>query len=121
VLPSAAGAARFDALVGIELFARFYSRNPNVFGATPSLHVAYAVMAAWHLWHRGLFARGFGVAFSLLIGFSAVYLAHHYVLDVVAGAATGLITCVVVDRAFARLQRARALRRNGGHWSRAAA
>ena len=40
-LPSPAGTARFDALLGIHYFASFYARNTNVFGAMPSLHASY--------------------------------------------------------------------------------
>ena len=38
---NAAGGLRFDALIGINLFADFYAKSPNIFGAIPSTHVAY--------------------------------------------------------------------------------
>jgi membrane-associated phospholipid phosphatase len=89
-LSSAAGCARFDALLGIHYFAGFYSRNPNVYGAMPSLHVAYPLLFVIYSWERGWKWRVPGVAFNLLVIFSAVYLAHHYILDVVAGLATAV-------------------------------
>jgi hypothetical protein len=101
-LPSAAGAARFDALLGIRLFEGFYSRNPNVFGAMPSLHVAYPMLVVWHTWERGRLWRTASVAYTLLIAFSAVYLTHHYVLDVLGGVAASLLTCAAVEFASAR-------------------
>jgi membrane-associated phospholipid phosphatase len=84
-LPSAAGAARFDTLLGVHFFASFYARNPHVFGAMPSLHVAYPLLLVWHTWSRGWGWRSCGVAFLAVISFAAVYLAHHYIVDVLAG------------------------------------
>lgn len=101
VAPSAAGAARFDELLGIRYFSNFYARNPNVFGAMPSLHVAYPTVAAFFLWRQGPLLRAFGLLFAALVAFSAIYLVHHYVLDVVAGAAVGLVTCTIVELATA--------------------
>ncbi len=84
-LPSAAGASRFDALLGVSFFASFYARNPHVFGAMPSLHVAYPLLVVWYTWPRGWVWRFGSVAFFGLVCFAAVYLAHHYILDVLAG------------------------------------
>lgn len=100
--PSAAGAARFDALLGITFFAKFYSRNPNVFGAMPSLHAAYPMLVLWHVWDRGWPWRVGAAAFSALVCFSAIYLTHHYILDVSAGLLAALVACGVVEFAFAR-------------------
>ncbi|XXF78615.1 phosphatase PAP2 family protein [Myxococcaceae bacterium GXIMD 01537] len=101
-LPSAAGAARFDALFGISYFANFYARNPNVFGAMPSLHAAYPVLILWQVWHRGWVWRVGAAAFSALVSFSAIYLTHHYILDVTAGTFAALAACAVVDFAYSR-------------------
>ncbi|MBI5542664.1 MAG: phosphatase PAP2 family protein, partial [Deltaproteobacteria bacterium] len=90
-IASPAGAARFDELLGITFFANFYARNPNVFGAMPSLHAAYPTLVACHVWRFGWRFRIPAVAFALLVGFSAVYLRHHYVLDVLAGVAVSLV------------------------------
>jgi membrane-associated phospholipid phosphatase len=84
-LPSAAGASRFDALLGVSFFASFYARNPHVFGAMPSLHVAYPLLVVWYTWPRGWAWRICAVTFFGLVCFAAVYLAHHYILDVLAG------------------------------------
>jgi membrane-associated phospholipid phosphatase len=94
---SAAGAARFDALLGIHYFAGFYARSKDVFGAMPSLHVAYpvvALLAVWNVRPRGV--RIFCAAFVALMAFAAVYLNHHYVLDVIAGVVTGIVAYGVV-------------------------
>jgi len=94
--PSAAGAARFDAALGISYFAGFYSRNVNVFGAMPSLHAAYPVLAAIASYRLG--PRWFvpTAAFAVLVGFSALYLNHHYLLDVLAGATLAALVYALV-------------------------
>lgn len=90
VAPSAAGALRFDAIFGVNIFADFYSKCPNVFGAIPSLHVAFPLLSIYFAFKfRSL--RVFCLLFFLLVCFSAVYLNHHYVLDVLWGAAYGLL------------------------------
>lgn len=89
VLPSAAGAARFDALVGVDFFANFYTRSTNVFGAMPSLHVAYpfsTMLALYGMRRRYWIAAA---VFTAVVSFAAIYLQHHYVLDVVAGLVAG--------------------------------
>lgn len=100
-LPSAAGAARFDALLGVTLFTDFYARNPNVFGAMPSLHAAYPIVALWQVWHLGRPWRAASAAYAALIAFSAIYLSHHYILDVIAGVGVAVVVCVAVDRVAA--------------------
>jgi membrane-associated phospholipid phosphatase len=85
---SVAGAGRFDALVGIPYFAGFYGRSADVFGAIPSLHVSYPLLTFLYgleLRKRWLDLASFGL-FSLVC-FAAVYLNHHYILDVLLGVA----------------------------------
>jgi predicted RND superfamily exporter protein len=105
---SPAAAARWDALTGIPYFANFYGRAADVFGAIPSLHVAYPLLV--FLYARELRRRGLDVAnflFYLVVCFAAVYLQHHYVLDVMVGTAYGLAGFGVE-----RLISARSLRRS---------
>ncbi|HET9597214.1 MAG TPA: phosphatase PAP2 family protein [Anaeromyxobacteraceae bacterium] len=89
VKPEAAAAHRFDQLLGTHFFDSMYGRGVDVYGAIPSLHVAYpfiALVVAFAV--RELrFARWPAVAFFLLMCFSAVYLQHHYVIDAVLGVA----------------------------------
>jgi membrane-associated phospholipid phosphatase len=101
-LPSPAGTARFDALLGINYFASFYSRNPNVFGAMPSLHAAYPFMVTLYVWSRGWTWRVSAALFAALVAFSAVYLTHHYILDVLAGLVAALAAYLAVEAVFAR-------------------
>lgn len=105
-LPSPAGTARFDALIGYPLFHGFYARSVNVFGAMPSLHCAYPTLTflVARTRSRGMFA--FTLGFAVLVVFSAMYLQHHYVLDVIAGITTGTL-CYFAARTLARLVTAR--------------
>jgi hypothetical protein len=93
--PSPAGAARVDELLGITLFADFYGRSPNVFGAIPSLHVAIPLLAAGFAWRIGSL-RGLSTAYALVMAFAAVYLNHHYVLDLLWGGAYALLALGLV-------------------------
>jgi membrane-associated phospholipid phosphatase len=101
-LPNPAGTARFDELLGIRYFATFYARNPNVFGAMPSLHAAYPALVVWQTWKLGRAWQVGTLAFAALVAFSAVYLQHHYILDVAAGLVAALAACAIVEYAFAR-------------------
>ena len=100
--PSPAGTARFDALLGINYFASFYSRNTNVFGAMPSLHAAYPFMVVFYVWNKGWTWRVLAAAFSALVSFSAIYLTHHYILDVLAGMVFAIAAYLVVELVFSR-------------------
>ncbi len=104
--PSAAGAARFDALFGVSVFASFYSRNANVFGAMPSLHCAYPTLVFAVTWRLGRAWRILTGAFLALVAFSAVYLRHHYVLDVLAGVTYAAVAYFAVRAMLARGARA---------------
>jgi hypothetical protein len=104
---SVAGAGRFDALVGIPYFAGFYGRSADVFGAIPSLHVAYPLLTFLHgleLRKRWLDVASLGL--FLLVCFAAVYLNHHYILDVLLGVAYTLVAWGV-DRAVLARHRGR--------------
>jgi membrane-associated phospholipid phosphatase len=90
--PGMGGCARFDALLHIHYFAAFYGKNPNVFGAMPSLHVSYPLLCVLFTWHKGWKWRVPTILFDALVVFSAVYLAHHWILDVIAGLGVGVVS-----------------------------
>ncbi len=91
-----AGCARFDALVGLPIFKNWYGRSADVFGAIPSLHVSYPFIGAYFAWRFGAL-RLVTTAFYLLICFSAIYLDHHYVLDVLLGSGYALAVAMTCD------------------------
>jgi inositol phosphorylceramide synthase catalytic subunit len=89
--------ARVDRLFGIGYFRGFYGRASDVFGAMPSLHVAYPLLMVVEGWrqHR-IVGRTMLVAFYVSMCFSAVYLDHHWVLDIVAGSAYAIAVAVAI-------------------------
>jgi len=85
--------ARVDAWLSLPYFASMYGRASDVFGAMPSLHCAYALLIVVVGWGAfGLPLRIASVTFLALMCFGAVYLDHHWILDVLAG----LAYCAVV-------------------------
>ena len=88
-VPDAGAAARFDQLLGTHAFAGMYGRGVDVFGAYPSLHVAYPLLVIWITFYlKDLkWVRAPAILFYLLMCFSAVYLQHHYVVDILLGSA----------------------------------
>jgi membrane-associated phospholipid phosphatase len=97
--PAAAAAQRFDALLGTHLFDEMYSRGVDVFGAYPSLHVSYPLIAALLAFRfRELrWTRAPAALFFLLMCFAAVYLQHHYVTDVLLGVAYALVALSAIS------------------------
>ncbi len=78
--------AHVDALMNWKYFAGFYGRSNDVFGAVPSLHVAYPlllILYGWKFFKAPLkIATG---AFFATMCFAAVYLDHHWIVDVILG------------------------------------
>ena len=83
--PNPAGCIRFDQILGTHFFTEMYGRSADVFGAIPSLHIAYPLLAVYFAFKFGSL-QAFSIFFFLVMCFSAVYLNHHYVLDLLWGA-----------------------------------
>jgi inositol phosphorylceramide synthase catalytic subunit len=92
VRASPAGAIRFDQLIGFPLMQSFYGKSADVFGAIPSLHVVYPFLSMFFGWKLSRF-RPWAIAYWLLVCFSAIYLNHHYLLDLFVGLG---IACFVI-------------------------
>ncbi len=95
--------AAVDKLLGFSFFTDIYSRSSNVFGAVPSLHAAYPLLVYLFV-RRSCLARvhWLFLAFWLLMCFAAVYLQHHYVIDVLLGSFYAVITFLLVERWWPR-------------------
>jgi len=98
---STAGCLRFDQLLGTSFFTQLYGRAADVFGAIPSLHVAYPLLAVYYAFQFGSL-RIFSSLFFIIMSFAAVYLNHHYVLDIIWGSGYALLTGFVVDYIYNR-------------------
>jgi inositol phosphorylceramide synthase catalytic subunit len=95
---SAAGLARFDNLIHLNVFGSIYSKNSNVFAAIPSLHCAYPVVVLYYsikarcgdgIYFFGIFMMG--------IWFAAIYSGHHYTIDVIVGILCALMAIVFYE------------------------
>ncbi|MBV8390221.1 MAG: inositol phosphorylceramide synthase [Mucilaginibacter sp.] len=87
-----AGLAKFDAYFHVSIFKSIYAKGSNVFAAMPSLHSSYPVIVLYYALKNKLGKANifFGIV-MIGIWFSAVYLSHHYILDVLAG-----ILCAII-------------------------
>jgi hypothetical protein len=78
--------AAVDAALGFGYFRSFYGRSTDVFGAVPSLHVAYPLLILYEGWkHFRALGRFLSILFFASMVFSAVYLDHHWIIDVLLG------------------------------------
>lgn len=97
----AAPLARVDARLGVAYFHGFYGRSNDVFGAIPSLHVAYPTLIALETWpYLRPAARALAVTYALLMYLGAVYLDHHWVVDVLVGLSYTAVIWALMRRAF---------------------
>jgi hypothetical protein len=102
-LASAASAGpnllRVDEWLGVRYFSGFYSRSSDIFGAVPSLHVAYPLLIVIEGWrpHRAL-GRTLLVGFYAWMCCAAVYLDHHWVIDIVLGTGYAVVTAFAIRR-----------------------
>ncbi|MFW5967180.1 MAG: phosphatase PAP2 family protein, partial [Persicimonas sp.] len=112
VLGDPAALERVDLLLGYAHFQSIYEQATYVFGAFPSMHVAPGVWVA--LWARRPSLRVIAVLYACLMSFFAVYLTHHYIVDVLAGALLAAAVYWLMSRTRARgwsIRLAAALRR----------
>ncbi len=99
--------ARVDSLLGVPYFHSFYGRSNDVFGAVPSLHVSYPLLIllfGWPVLHGP--GRAAAAVFLVSMCMAAVYLDHHWIIDVFLG----LVYTVVVYAALMTVSAIRASR-----------
>lgn len=92
------GFARFDELIGFDIFHNIYCKNANVFAAIPSLHSAYNPIALFYAAFLAKRNYGWIAILSIVsvgIWWAAVYSCHHYIIDVTLG-----VLCVVLGIAL---------------------
>jgi hypothetical protein len=100
---NAAGLLRADKILGFDLFEGIYSKGSNVFAAMPSLHSAYPLAGFFYSLRQP--RRWITYAFVVImtgIWISAVYLSHHYILDVLAGIACGITGIFICEKIIFR-------------------
>jgi membrane-associated phospholipid phosphatase len=102
VHPSAAAAVRFDQILGTHFFDQIYGRGVDVYGAYPSLHVAYPFLVVLTTFQiaRLKWFRAPAICFYALMCLSAVYLQHHFVVDIILGTTYAITTWFVMSFLF---------------------
>jgi membrane-associated phospholipid phosphatase len=80
-----------------------------VFGAIPSLHVVYPFLAMVYGWKLRRF-RWVAAAYFVLVCFAAVYLNHHYLLDLFVGVAIALAVMAAARALFGSVEASRPLK-----------
>lgn len=91
--------ARVDQVLGVPYFASFYARSNDVFGAVPSLHVAYPLLVVLEGWRRHrVLGRTLSCLFFVSMSAAAVYLDHHWVFDVALGVLYTVVIYALVRR-----------------------
>lgn len=83
---SPGGLARIDALFGGNGYTNTFTNSPMPFGAFPSLHAGCSTTDALLLNHFFPKYRVLYVIYVLWLYWSTMYLTHHYLIDLVAGA-----------------------------------
>ncbi len=101
---SIAGLARFEELLGVDVFTNIYGRNANIFAAVPSLHAAYMLIAFVYavISRQNTFVKVLFAVITLGIWFTAVYTCHHYIIDVLLGIATALTGILLFEKGLLR-------------------
>ena len=95
-----AGLGRFDEMTGLGIFDSLYSRNSNVFAAVPSLHSAYMVITFYYSL-KAKYPNFLRVIFGIImfgIWFTAVYSAHHYIIDAILGASCAVLGIFIFEK-----------------------
>ncbi|KAG0196231.1 Aureobasidin resistance protein Aur1 [Mortierella sp. GBA30] len=86
------GLARVDDILGVEMYKTTFTASPLVFGAFPSLHSADAWMLSFFMVYVfGPRSIPFALTYVFWIWWATMYLGHHYVVDLVGGAAYAVI------------------------------
>jgi membrane-associated phospholipid phosphatase len=84
IIGDPAGLENADDIFDLPIFSNIYGNSPIVFGSFPSLHAAWPLMITLFIpTHHGF--KLIGVVYSLLVWWAAVYLNHHYVVDLLGG------------------------------------
>ena len=98
-----------DEVLGVDYFRSMYARSSDLYGALPSLHVAYPLLIVIEGWRAfGKLGRAASILFAATMAFAAVYLDHHWVTDVVLGVCYCLASIALVRWIQARARAAAA-------------
>ncbi|MBI2343365.1 MAG: inositol phosphorylceramide synthase [Deltaproteobacteria bacterium] len=91
-----AGLARVDALLGISYFTSLYRMSAIVFGAFPSMHGAWPLLMSAYAWRSFRRLRWVLLGYGGWMWWAALYLHHHYAIDLLGGALYAAVAFVIV-------------------------
>lgn len=97
VVGQAAGLIHFDQIIGSNFSTRLYSQNPVVFGAVPSMHAGFTMFGSLYAFRIGKIFGSFIFFYAMTMWFSALYLQHHYLIDIVWGVGYALAAYGLVE------------------------
>lgn len=101
IFGSPAGLASFDQFLGFPFSKSIYQFNPVVFGAIPSMHAGFAMLEFLYSFSLGKKWSFFFGGYFIAMCFSAVYLQHHYVLDLLMGSLYAIFAYILAEKVFA--------------------
>lgn len=90
----------FDKLIKFPLFSSIYNElNPNPFAAIPSLHGSYPLLTTIFIFRKwkNIPLRIASVIYVACVWFSAIYLNHHYLIDLLIGAIYVFVSIKIYD------------------------
>lgn len=105
VLGDPAGLIKFDQLLGTHLSSAMYSSSPVVFGAIPSMHAGFTMLGWLYSFHLNKKVAGVIGLYTVSMWFSALYLQHHYLIDLVIGIFYAVIAYLLIEKLLIRFIR----------------
>ncbi|CAO3584270.1 unnamed protein product [Absidia cylindrospora] len=89
------GLARIDDILGLKLYGSTFGGSPLVFGAFPLLHSGLATIEMLFVTYLCPKLWPLGVAYTMWLWWSTMYLTHHYLIDLVGGSIYAFLTFFV--------------------------
>ncbi len=94
-----AGLARFDEMIGMDLYKNMYSQGTNTYGALPSMHAAFPMVLSYYGYKYGnKILLGIFLFSMVCIWFGAIYSNHHYMIDILMGMTCAIIGIFLAER-----------------------
>ena len=93
-----AGLVNFENIIGVKFFSDNYQISPVVFGAIPSMHAGFATLGWLFSFRVSKKATLLLTVYIFGMYFSALYLQHHYLLDVLWGISYAFLAWFMIDR-----------------------
>jgi membrane-associated phospholipid phosphatase len=100
--------SNFDGYFFTHLMKAFFGSVNLAGAAVPSSHVAVALVALMLNWRDNRALFWVFLPLTVLLAFSTIYLYAHYVVDVILGAAVGVLLYIFIPRASGAVSRATA-------------